>query len=213
MPDLFNDSVLQKLSFHQRRSFVKALFQSFSATIANLSDTKKKELGHNIEDILIECIFNNVECSKEDFVWYYDKLYGNCFTFNSDNSTNEKRVVNRPGKIYGLSLTLFDKMPAPLKRLLSEHGFKIKLDNNIIDSDGIDLLPGVETSVAVTKIISKQLPEPYSSCHIDNDEPENFESLLYKMFLEKNVTILALFLITLKKGQQMLEFYSFIDTI
>jgi len=49
----------------------------------NLSIEQKKRLGHDIQDILINCIFNNEPCSSNDFTWSYDQSYGNCYTFNS----------------------------------------------------------------------------------------------------------------------------------
>ena len=81
-------------------------------------------------------------------------------------------------------------MPSPLKRIVPDYGFTIKLDNSsfpIAGLDGIDLISGVETSISVNRIISKQLPEPYSNCLIDNDHPKHFDSFLYNMFIEKKV--------------------------
>ena len=96
--------------------------------------------------------------------------------------------VNQPGKIYGLSLTLFDKLPNPLKRIVPDYGFTIKIGNSTDRGpDGIDILSGgVETSIAVHKVISRQLPEPYSNCLIDNENPKNYDSVLYKMFQDSN---------------------------
>jgi hypothetical protein len=49
------------------------------------------------------------------------------------------------------------------------------------------LLKGIETSMAVDRIISKQLPHPYSNCGIDNENPEYLDSFLYKMFENSNI--------------------------
>jgi hypothetical protein len=92
--------------------------------------------------------------------------------------------------LYGLSLTLFDKIPDQLKRIVPDYGFTIKLDNSsfeVAGPDGIDLLSGIETSIAVNRVISKQLPIPYSNCQIDNENPKHFDSFLYKMFIDKNI--------------------------
>jgi hypothetical protein len=121
------------------------------------------------------------------------KIKGNCFKFNSGFNAEGKnpiRSVNQPGKLYGLSLTLFDKLPNPLKRIVPDFGFTIKLDNSsfeVAGADGIDLMSGVETSIAVYRVVSTHLPKPYSGCQIDNQNPEYFDSILYKMFMEKNV--------------------------
>ena len=169
LPNLFNYTELIKIPFHQRKSLISGILYTFSDKIGILSDNEKKKLGHKIDDILIECIFNNVECSTDDFIWHFDKLYGNCYKYNSGFNRNGLKQpilsVNQPGKLYGLSLTLFDKLPNALKRIVPDYGFTIKLDNDTFDvsgTDGIDLLPGVETSIAVNRIVSTQLPEPYS---------------------------------------------------
>jgi len=57
----------------------------------------------------------------------------------------------------------------------------------VAGTDGIDLMPGVETSIAVYRVVSTHLPMPYSGCQIDNHNPKDIESNLYKMFVEKNV--------------------------
>jgi hypothetical protein len=76
LPNLFNYSELIKIPFHHRKSLISGILYTFSDKIGIYSDEEKKKLGHDIEDILIECIFNNVECTKDDFVWHFDKLYG-----------------------------------------------------------------------------------------------------------------------------------------
>lgn len=50
---------------------------------ATLNDTQKQLLGHPFEKMLISCNFNWKDCSIEDFEWYYDIIYGNCYRFNS----------------------------------------------------------------------------------------------------------------------------------
>ena len=154
------------MTFFERKMIIGDMLNTMSVKIGVFSDSEKKKLGHHIEDILLECVFNNVECSKDDFIWHFDKFYGNCFKFNSGFDKNGRtalKTANQPGKIYGLSLTLFDKLPNLLKRIVPYYGFTIKLDNSSFDvsgPDGIDLLSGLETSIAVNRVISKQLPEP-----------------------------------------------------
>ena len=87
-----------------------------------------------------------------------------CYIFNS--GPDNIKSVNQPGKINGLSMILYGKLPKVLKRIVPNYGFTIKLDNSSFEvsgPDGIDLLSGVETSIAVHRIVSKQLPEPFSN--------------------------------------------------
>ena len=48
-----------------------------------LTDEFRKSLGYNMSDMLFSCIYSFNRCTSDDFYWYYDALYGNCFTFNS----------------------------------------------------------------------------------------------------------------------------------
>ena len=74
---------------------------------------------------------------------------------------------SQPGKYYlGLKLVLFESMPDILERI--SHGgvgFIIKIDNSSYTVGGnsrIDLLSGVETNIAVERVVSSQLSYPYS---------------------------------------------------
>ena len=52
-----------------------------------LSDDFRKSLGLSIHNLLISCVFASSPCSPDDFSWYYDGAYGNCFVFNKFNNT------------------------------------------------------------------------------------------------------------------------------
>jgi hypothetical protein len=57
------------------------------------------------------CGFHWQTCRANDFSYFFDTFYGNCFTFNSgmkSNGPTAKYIKSKiPGPIYGLSLTLF----------------------------------------------------------------------------------------------------------
>jgi len=42
----------------------------------NISDKVRKSMGLLIDDMLLNCVYNNQHCSVNDFVWYFDSLYG-----------------------------------------------------------------------------------------------------------------------------------------
>ena len=196
-PDLFNFSVLSHLPLEDRyRDSDNALFRAGNA-VSEFSVENKKKLGHSIEEFMIECKFDDVFCNiTEDFVWYFDNIYGNCYKFNSGfNSKGEPVALKKssqPGKFYlGLKMTLFDSMPDILERIsYAGTGFMIKLDNSSFTAGGnsrIDLLSGVESNLAVERIYSSQLSFPYSDCFIDNMlYSKSYQSELYDLFLKTN---------------------------
>ena len=62
--------------------------------VRNENDTTKISLGHSKTEFIIQCLYDNVECSIEnDFQYEYNERLGNCYTFNFDKN-NIKRSFN-----------------------------------------------------------------------------------------------------------------------
>ena len=84
---------------------------TFYNKVNNLPDESKKKLVHSLDDILITCNFNYEQCTSADFVWKFDPVFGNCYSFNSGfNSTGgsvelKKSVI--PGALFGLWLQVY----------------------------------------------------------------------------------------------------------
>jgi hypothetical protein len=79
--------------------------------LTNTTDEQKKKMGYSLEEMTLICEFNFVKCENSEFVWFYDKEYGNCYKFNTGiNSTGHSiavRTVNSRGRGTGLNLALF----------------------------------------------------------------------------------------------------------
>jgi hypothetical protein len=67
----------------------------------SFSQEKLKETGPSIDQMLIYCSFMSLECTKDDFEWYFMPDYGNCYRFNSGkNSTSDQvpiKEIYSPG--------------------------------------------------------------------------------------------------------------------
>ena len=51
---------------------------------SNLTDDYLKSFGYGINETILSCTYNMDLCSLEnDFIWYYDFMYGNCYRYNS----------------------------------------------------------------------------------------------------------------------------------
>ena len=59
-----------------------------------IPDNFLKSLGLTIKEMLISCTFNSIECSANDFIWFYDTYYGNCFIFNA----TDRGRISQSGK-------------------------------------------------------------------------------------------------------------------
>ena len=111
--NIFNATQMKNLTYDQKN---EALMEIYNAAIArmlskNFTEVEQKKLGHSLEDILYSCTFNNQKCSTEDFIWKFDRYYGNCFVFNSGkNSTKHNVDIKRsllPKSAYGLQIAYY----------------------------------------------------------------------------------------------------------
>ena len=154
----------------------------------NITDEQKKMLHYKLEDTLIECSFNGLDCSAQDFDWVYKEMYGNCYGVNLANSTKFK-YSNFYGKYYSLAMTLFMGIKDELNILNSANGITLTIFNNTKQYYGtiIDLPIGYETNVQLDRFFVNQLPKPYSNCDIHADNPYSFSSYLYNKIIRNNL--------------------------
>ena len=157
----------------------------------NFSDSDRKKLGHNIEDILFKCHFNLIECKASDFIWEFDRLRGNCYVFNSGfNSNRELLKSNIAGSFYGLRVSFYvhaNEKLIPFNTLYNTFDSQVIIENNShlneFTLDGIRLPGGFETNINVERVLKYNLPKPYSNCDLGIDTPEgSFNSELYNLF-------------------------------
>ena len=188
--NIFSPSLKDKQTLEQFRSAIDNVLQTTLNQVLNRKNmTELMSLGHGIEDFLIECYFDSIPCNlATDFIWYFDRTYGNCYKYNSNGTkqSSEEGFLNG----LGLSLTLFDSMPSLLKRISYRgNGFLIRIDNSTYLADGnnqISLMSGgIKTSVNVERVYSNKLPQPYSNCLIQMDSDNGFQSASFSI-LKKN---------------------------
>ena len=73
---------------------------------SNFSEANRKKLSYSLNDIIISCKFNNLDCNENDFERTYNPFYGNCYTFNSGVKRDLRQSIIA-GPNYGLRLTLY----------------------------------------------------------------------------------------------------------
>ena len=157
-----------------------------------LSNEEKKKLGHDLDDILIECKYNNQDCSSSDFLWSFDEYLGNCYTFNSGFDSNgshiELKKSTMTGPTFGLRLKVYVNI---YEKLLDYEytkglGLLIRIGNSsyltyYFDS-GIFISPGFNTYLSVDREFKSILPKPYSSCEVDSNSPTFIQDMdLYNL--------------------------------
>ena len=130
-------------------------------------------------------LLNDVKCDYEqDFVWFYDIYYGNCFKFNSGkNSTGhliDKKYVYRIGADTELFLKVFTGNYSPEEY----SGLLIVIHNSSVKPtsyDGFLVTTGVRTNIGINRLFIKKKQKPYSDCISDF---ENYRSELVQAILK-----------------------------
>jgi hypothetical protein len=126
-----------------------------------------------MSDMLFSCGFNWQTCTANDFSYFFDTFYGNCFTFNSgmkaNGSTTKYLKSAIPGPIYGLTLTLFLGDPILQSSYQNNgNGIAIVVHNQTgypsFGSRRILASAGMETDIAINRNFVSKLGGNYGSC-------------------------------------------------
>lgn len=156
-----------------------------TVTFFNLRDSRAKI---PLEDLLIECTFNDDVCTASDFDMVEDKFGYISYRFQSKESFTA-------GKINGLNLKLFYGLMQPFEQATDDYsrfdGYQIAIHNKTMDPsyyagfayDGIDVAPGFATNLVVNRVFTYKLEEPHNKCKKDLTNVDSFDSDIFKFML------------------------------
>ncbi|KAG8200392.1 hypothetical protein JTE90_028569 [Oedothorax gibbosus] len=156
-PDCFKLAV-PKLSdeFQERMRFTSLYF--------SLTEDSRKRFGHQAEDFIKSCSFNGEDCFHTDFSVYSDGTYGNCFTFNTANTSKEPLKTSYIGPNSGLTLEL-DVESSEYIWLTQSVGARVIVHDPykepIAQDIGINVSPGFETTLGLSMTSMIRLESPY----------------------------------------------------
>ncbi|XP_070570506.1 low-density lipoprotein receptor-related protein 2-like isoform X2 [Ptychodera flava] len=163
-------------------------FMTFSSTpdfsdlqqVLKLSRREILQLGHQKEDFILQCTFDQKKCNSRDFSVFANSKYGNCFTFNHVLNGTKVRVSRRAGANNGLKLTLFTQQDEYISIFGQSSGVRVTLhphsNQPFPEDDGITIQPGTVTSVALKEGLIKRLEPPYGECSEGHSADFNFSS-------------------------------------
>lgn len=136
----------------------------FLSLYLSLSESSKIQYGHQGEDFIKYCAFNGEECSHKDFVIFVDDAFGNCFSFNKANSSKVLFNTSFVGPNSGLNLEL-DVQNGEYVWLSQSVGARVVIHDPYQDptpqDQGINVSPGFETSIGLSKVEIRRLKYPY----------------------------------------------------
>ena len=164
----------------------------FPIDLLELNETVKLKIAHSLDDILLSCVYNGIECTSRQFFPIFDRNKGYCYAFNSGNNSsgqtvNLERSV-RAGSDYGLQLTMYANYYEKLSKYNAYIGLELKVVNSSyygID-EGILLSPGYLTNVAMHRFFEIMLPKPYSNCDIPNESTQTGYSYIFDEIYHSN---------------------------
>ncbi|XP_012879047.1 PREDICTED: amiloride-sensitive sodium channel subunit alpha, partial [Dipodomys ordii] len=122
-------------------------------------------------NFIFTCRFNQAPCSQGNYSHFHHPMYGNCYTFNSKNSSH-LWMSSMPGINNGLSLTLRTEQHDFIPLLSTVTGARVTVHGQdepaFMDDGGFNLRPGVETSISMRKAGGSEalhrLGGDYSDC-------------------------------------------------
>ena len=148
---------------------------------------KIQENNKSIRYMVISCQFSSEYCYEMDFEIFPLNYFQRCYKFNSgrnmEGNDSKIRKARRYGKNYGLQLELYigqqEKCKSPLSSTYGAVVYVHNITENVTEnSNGIFLLPGTETNIAIDRTFVKRLSEPHSNC-IKNKLPNPSNSNKY----------------------------------
>ncbi|XP_078661850.1 uncharacterized protein LOC144905918 [Branchiostoma floridae x Branchiostoma belcheri] len=125
------------------------------------------EMGHQKEDLILQCTFDKERCSLDDFKVTQNAKYGNCFTFNHGED-GVVRNTTKVGAEYGLKLTLSIERKEYVGLFGQDPGAKVTIHSvgstPFPEGNAINTKPGESTFVGLKRSSVKRQPHPYGDC-------------------------------------------------
>jgi hypothetical protein len=170
------------MTFSEKLNSIKSLVYLNDTT----GESKMKLHSFDIDSMLISCRFNDVKCTKDDFLSYTTFDQGNCYIFNFNRSNRTLSTSSKTGHSeYGLSLELFTGIADDVQNLFSiSNGFYLAVTNNSIypqiKYEGIHVPTGYATNIGIQRSFFQSLSSPFSNCRDNIDTPLSTDSDFYK---------------------------------
>ncbi|RNA05708.1 acid-sensing ion channel 4 [Brachionus plicatilis] len=147
------------------------------------------QFGDRYEKLFIYCNFDIYSCNNASF-WrsYQSNLFGNCYQFNTDSKNLLTNSI--PGFQNGLQIWLNVSVPKELTHLHFKTGAVIFIHNHtqIPDTGNFLMAPvGYETSISVSRVFTRKIKKPYSDCDGDTDNPDAYDSKIFKSIHSKGL--------------------------
>ncbi|XP_052398135.1 acid-sensing ion channel 1C isoform X1 [Carassius gibelio] len=176
-----------KLSRHRERMLHLLDFSNYSPPPDHQHNTTEMidRLGHQLEDMLLDCRFRGENCTHKNFTPIYTR-YGKCYTFNSGLDGNPLLTTLKGGTGNGLEIMLDIQQDEYLPvwgdtdETSYEAGIKVQIHSQdeppFIDQLGFGVAPGFQTFVSCQQQLLQYLPPPWGDCRSEPMDSEYFST-------------------------------------
>ncbi|XP_033096439.1 acid-sensing ion channel 1A-like [Anneissia japonica] len=152
--------------------------ETLSNLLSNKSNEEKKNLGHQIEDLLVGCSWSSLSCSPENFTnHFFNAFHGNCYTFNSNPNSSEPKKSKYSGPSAGLSIMLFIEQNEYLYDVSASAGVRVVIHDQgkmpFPEEEGYYVSPGHHTSIALRRVEINRLSTYDKPC-MSEEEMANY---------------------------------------
>lgn len=155
------DKTVKTCSKEESNTTAFCTLENIAQLALNLDAESRLKYGHQRENFIQSCSFDQVPCSYEDFRVSSSSRYGNCFTFNFQE---QKLHTNITGQMGGLQL-IINIEQLKYSTFTSSSGIIAQVHDPYTvpdaDREGIYVSPGFETDITNTKDLDSRLPPPY----------------------------------------------------
>ena len=186
--DANNNSLINKTDYGDNiYGYVNDIETIIQSSVASEDQTIEfqKSAGYNLSDMLISCSFNWKTCSEKDFKFFFNSIYGSCYSFNADVPP---KSVSVQGPDYGLTIELFMGDPNVQTEYELDDGIVVVIHNQTnkpyFNSQRNLVSLGTETDLKITRNFIEKLGQPYSAC-INFDNNTDFHSEISDYIINK----------------------------
>ncbi|XP_029436262.1 amiloride-sensitive sodium channel subunit alpha [Rhinatrema bivittatum] len=147
---------------------------SYINILARVSEESPLQEGQ-FRDFIFACRYNGASCTNSNYSTFHHPIYGNCYTFNENITSNsETWSSSMPGINNGLTLMLRTEQQDYIPLLSTVAGARVMVHGHnepaFMDDGGFNIQPGVETSIAMRKETIERLGGVYSDCTVDGSD-------------------------------------------
>ncbi|GFS14870.1 amiloride-sensitive sodium channel subunit gamma [Elysia marginata] len=159
------------------KSAIRAIEDEFRFLYSTMGRTERYEMGHDIDNLLMECTFRGITCTADQFRLVQTAQYGNCYTLE-----NKRYISTVGGPDDGLTLYLFMEDDEYLHGITNSMGYQVHI-HNIGElpnpySEGLSVSAGMETFIGLKKVNIERQGHPYGTC-IENEDFKDLYNITY----------------------------------